>query len=37
MSTAEEKQLEVERALVTPHMEEIRRLEAQVRPSVRLQ
>jgi hypothetical protein len=34
MSEAEEKRLEAERALVTPHMEEIKRLEAQVRPSV---
>ena len=37
MSTAEEKQLEAEQALVKPHLDEIRKLEAQVRPSVHLQ
>jgi hypothetical protein len=37
MSTAEEEQLEAERALVGPHLDEIRKLEAQVRPSVHLQ
>ncbi|MDF2688722.1 MAG: hypothetical protein K0Q80_1687 [Microvirga sp.] len=36
MSTAEEKQLEAEQALVKPHLDEIRKLEAQVRPSVHL-